>query len=82
MRASQINGCAYGLHVHSKDARHGGKTEQRLYLLDAWHESSSTPSALRWALPVGCRLRLRQGLDCRPQLIDQRPTVANEQGLA
>ena len=33
MRASQINGCAYCLHVHSKDARHGGETEQRLYLL-------------------------------------------------
>jgi AhpD family alkylhydroperoxidase len=39
MRASQINGCAYCLDVHSKDARRGGETEQRLYLLDAWHES-------------------------------------------
>jgi AhpD family alkylhydroperoxidase len=39
MRASQINGCAYCLHVHSTDARHAGETEQRLYLLDAWHES-------------------------------------------
>ena len=47
MRASQINGRAYCLHVHSKDARHGGETEQRLYLLDAWHESSLyTPSIL------------------------------------
>src|SRR6516225_8625648 len=40
MRASQINGCAYCLDVHSKDARRAGETEQRLYLLDAWHESS------------------------------------------
>jgi AhpD family alkylhydroperoxidase len=39
MRVSQINGCAYCLDVHSKDARRGGETEQRLYLLDAWHES-------------------------------------------
>jgi AhpD family alkylhydroperoxidase len=39
MRASQINGCAYCLDVHSKDARRGGETEQRPYLLDAWHES-------------------------------------------
>jgi AhpD family alkylhydroperoxidase len=39
MRASQINGCAYCLDVHSKDARRGGETEQRLYLLDSWHES-------------------------------------------
>ena len=39
MRASQINGCAYCLHVHSSDARRAGETEQRLYLLDAWHEA-------------------------------------------
>ena len=40
MRASQINGCAYCLDMHSKDARRNGETEQRLYLLNAWHESS------------------------------------------
>lgn len=39
MRASQINGCAYCLDMHSKDARKKGETEQRLYLLDAWRES-------------------------------------------
>lgn len=39
MRASQINGCAYCLDMHSKDARKGGETEQRLYLLNAWRES-------------------------------------------
>jgi AhpD family alkylhydroperoxidase len=39
VRASQINGCAYCLDMHSKDARAGGETEQRLYLLDAWKES-------------------------------------------
>ena len=50
IRASQINGCAYCLHVHSKDARHGGETEQRLYLLDAWHESSLYTERERAAL--------------------------------
>ena len=40
MRASQINGCAFCLDQHSREARRGGETEQRLYLLDAWHESS------------------------------------------
>jgi AhpD family alkylhydroperoxidase len=50
MRASQINGCAYCLQVHSKDARHGGETEQRLYLLDAWHESSLYTERERAAL--------------------------------
>jgi AhpD family alkylhydroperoxidase len=40
MRASQINGCAYCLDMHSKDARRNGETEQRLYLLSGWRESS------------------------------------------
>jgi AhpD family alkylhydroperoxidase len=52
MRASQINGCAYCLAMHSRDARKGGESEMRLYLLDAWHESSLyTPrerAALGW----------------------------------
>jgi AhpD family alkylhydroperoxidase len=40
MRASQLNGCAYCIDMHTKDARAGGETEQRLYLLDAWHEAA------------------------------------------
>jgi AhpD family alkylhydroperoxidase len=39
MRASQINGCAYCLDMHSKDARAAGETEQRLYELNAWRET-------------------------------------------
>jgi AhpD family alkylhydroperoxidase len=39
MRASQINGCAYCLDMHSKDARAAGETEQRLYGLDGWKEA-------------------------------------------
>jgi len=38
-RASQINGCAYCIHMHTRDARARGETEERRYLLDAWHES-------------------------------------------
>jgi AhpD family alkylhydroperoxidase len=38
-RASQINGCAYCIYMHTSDARKQGETEQRLYLLDAWRES-------------------------------------------
>jgi AhpD family alkylhydroperoxidase len=52
MRASQINGCAYCLDMHSKDARAEGETEQRLYTLDAWREtpffSSRERAALAW----------------------------------
>src|SRR5260370_1833878 len=39
MRASQINGCAYCIDMHSKDARSEGETEQRLYALAAWRET-------------------------------------------
>src|SRR3954468_20202711 len=38
-RASQINGCAFCIHMHTKDARAHGETEERLYLLNAWRES-------------------------------------------
>lgn len=52
MRASQINGCAYCLDMHSKDARANGENEQRLYGLDAWRETPYyTPrerAALEW----------------------------------
>lgn len=40
MRASQINGCAFCLNMHSADARKMGETEQRLYLLNAWRETT------------------------------------------
>jgi AhpD family alkylhydroperoxidase len=52
-RVSQINGCAYCLHMHTEDARKLGESEQRLYLLDAWHESdlysARERAALAWA---------------------------------
>jgi AhpD family alkylhydroperoxidase len=52
MRASQINGCAYCLDMHSKDARASGETEQRLYGLNAWREtpyySARERAALDW----------------------------------
>ena len=38
-RASQINGCAFCIHMHTKDARANGESEERLYLLSAWRES-------------------------------------------
>jgi AhpD family alkylhydroperoxidase len=55
-RASQINGCAYCLDMHSKDARAAGETEQRLYALDAWREtpfySDRERAALAWTEAV------------------------------
>jgi AhpD family alkylhydroperoxidase len=56
MRASMINGCAYCLDMHSKDARAGGETEQRLYELSAWREApfynDRERAALAWTEAV------------------------------
>lgn len=51
-RASQINGCAYCIDMHTKDSRKAGETEQRLYALNAWREtpfySGRERVALEW----------------------------------
>ena len=56
MRASQINGCAYCLDMHSKDARAAGETEQRLYGLEAWRDTpcynERERAALEWTEAV------------------------------
>ncbi len=53
LRVSQINGCAFCIDMHWKDARAAGETEQRLYGLDAWRESpyytDRERAALAWA---------------------------------
>jgi AhpD family alkylhydroperoxidase len=56
LRVSQINGCAFCIDMHWKDLRAAGETEQRLYSLDAWHESpyymDRERAALAWAESV------------------------------
>ena len=56
LRASQINGCAYCLDMHSKDARAEGETEQRIYALNAWRETpfftERERAALEWTEAV------------------------------
>jgi AhpD family alkylhydroperoxidase len=56
VRASQINGCAYCLDMHTQDARAAGETEQRLHVLSAWHEapfySQRERAALAWTEAV------------------------------
>lgn len=55
-RASQINGCAFCIAMHTRDARKAGETEERLYLLDAWREapiySARERAALAWTEAV------------------------------
>lgn len=56
IRASQLNGCAFCLDMHTKDARAAGETEQRIYVLSAWREAPFyTPrerAALAWTEAV------------------------------
>lgn len=56
VRASQINGCAFCIDMHTKEARAAGESEQRLYALDAWREtpffSEREQAALEWTEAV------------------------------
>ena len=56
IRASQINGCAYCIDMHTKDARLAGETEQRIYALNAWRETpffnDRDRAALEWTEAV------------------------------
>ncbi len=56
IRASQINGCAYCIDMHTKDARLAGETEQRIYALNAWRETpfftERERAALEWTEAV------------------------------
>lgn len=56
LRASQINGCAYCIDMHTKDARANGETEQRLYATSAWRETpfytDRERAALAWTEAV------------------------------
>lgn len=67
IRASQINGCAYCLDMHTKDARAQGESEQRIYALNAWRETPfftekeraalAWTEAVTWWPPRKCRMK-------------------------
>jgi AhpD family alkylhydroperoxidase len=62
MRTSQINGCAYCIDMHSKDARAEGETEQRIYALSAWEETPFFTDRERAALALAEAITLvREG---------------------
>ena len=62
-RASQLNGCAYCIDMHTKDARAQGETEQRLYALNAWRETPFYTDRERAALEWTEQLTLIAGKD-------------------
>src|SRR5204863_6435424 len=81
MRASQINGCAYCLDMHSKDARALGETEQRLYGLDAWREAPYYTDRERAALAWIEALTLITEGHVPDEVYEEARKVFNEQEL-
>jgi AhpD family alkylhydroperoxidase len=82
LRASQLNGCAYCIDMHSKDARAIGETEQRLYALPAWHETGFFDARERAALAF-CETVVRMSDNHVPrEAFDQVAAVFNEKEIA
>ena len=75
MRASQINGCAYCVDMHSKDARAAGETEQRLYALSAWRETPFFTDRERAALALTEEVTLISEAQVRQPVIDEAAAV-------
>lgn len=81
LRASQINGCAYCIDMHTKDARAAGETEQRLYGLVAWHEAPYYSERERAALAWTEALTLIGDNHVPDELYDQTRREFSEQEL-
>ena len=81
MRASQINGCAYCIDMHSKDARAAGETEQRLYALNAWRETPFFTDRERAALSLTEAVTLVAQTHVPQIVIDQAASVFSPEEL-
>ena len=75
MRASQINGCAYCIDMHSKDARLHGETEQRLYALSAWRETPFFSKRERSALALTEAVTLIAQTEASDAVVDDASSV-------
>ena len=82
LRASQLNGCAFCLDMHAKDARARGETEQRLYLLDAWREAPFYSERERAALAWTEAVTLLTGRDVPDEVYDEARGHFSDEELA
>ena len=82
IRASQINGCAFCLHMHTRDARARGEPEQRIYLLDAWRESPLYSERERAALAWTEAVTLVSQTHVPDEVYDQAKSVFSDEELA
>lgn len=81
-RASQINGCAYCIDMHTKDARALGESEQRLYALNAWRETPFYTDRERAALEWTEQLTLIAGKDVPDDLYARMRAHFSEEEIA
>jgi len=75
MRASQINGCAYCIDMHSKDARMLGESDQRLFVLSAWRDTPFFTNRERAALALTEAVTLIAQGELSSDIIDEASTV-------
>jgi AhpD family alkylhydroperoxidase len=82
VRASMLNGCAYCVDMHTKDARAKGETEQRLYAVAAWHEAPFFSPAERAALALTDALTLLAGNPLPDAVLAEAEAQLGADGLA
>jgi AhpD family alkylhydroperoxidase len=82
LRASMLNGCAYCVNMHTKDARAKGETEQRLYAVAAWHEAPYFSPAERAALALTDALTLLAGNPLPDAVLAEAERQLGADGLA
>ncbi len=81
-RASQINGCAYCINMHTRDAIKLGETTQRLFMLDAWRETQLYTEKERAALTLTEAMTLIAGKEVPDDIYDNAASLFTEQELA
>lgn len=81
-RASQVNGCAFCVDMHTKDARSKGETEQRLYLLSAWREAPLYTEKERAALALTEAVTLVSEAHVPDDVWDNAAKVFSQEELA
>src|SRR5919107_453806 len=82
VRASMLNGCAYCVDMHTKDARAQGETEQRLYAVATWHEAPFFSAAERAALALTDALTLLAGNPLPDHVVAEAQAELGADGLA
>jgi AhpD family alkylhydroperoxidase len=82
IRVSQINGCAFCIDMHTKDARHAGEAEDRIYLLNAWREAPHYEEIERVALALAESITLVSVDNVPDELWQGAATVLDDAQLA